>query len=233
MSFLRGGGGRGHGWRQATSRACSPCLQFLPWYTKALILTRKGPIAWPVWLPSDGGLYLGAAEALRCSPQPPSFSPHPFGHYFHVKARPRHTKPVEMHQRHPPRLPLCVLMVRPGGGGWGLEQVRGAAVPSTCSGPQLPACSVSGPFNPGSIACTLPPSAAFVPAGLVPISHSRSTREMWPGQGGGVGLCRVEACRASCFCTQTSTHPIPSHPFPSSRPLCPGLCLITRNIKIS
>lgn len=98
-------------------------------------------------------------------------------------------------------------MVRLGGGGWGLEQVPGAAVPSTCSGPQLPARSVSGPFNPGSIACTLPPSAAFVPAGLVPISHARSTRKTWPGRGGG-----VEAYRASRFCTQTSTHPIPSHP---------------------
>lgn len=63
-------------------------------------------------------------------------------------------------------------MVAPVGGGWRVEQVHGAVVPSTCSGPQLLARIVSGPFNPGSITYTVPPSAAFVPAGLVPISHS-------------------------------------------------------------
>ena len=200
------------GRRQATSRACSPCLQFRPWCTKALILTCKGPTAWPVSsvTAQRRGLYLGAVEALRCSPQPPSSSPFPFRHYFHVKAWPRHTKPVEMHQRHPPRLPLCVLMVRPGGRGLGAGAGARGSGAQHLFRPQLPARSVSGPFNPGSIACTLPPSAAFVPAGLVPISHSRSTREMWLGQGGG-----VEACGASRFCTQTSTHPI--QPAPLSR----------------
>lgn len=46
-----------------------------------------------------------------------------------------------------------------------------AAVPSTCSGPQLLAHGVAGLFNPGGITCTVPPSAAFVPTSLVLISH--------------------------------------------------------------
>lgn len=40
---------------------------------------------------------------------------------------------------------------------------------------QLLAHCMAGPFNPGGIACTVPPSVAFVPAGLVPISHLPGT----------------------------------------------------------
>lgn len=64
------------------------------------------------------------------------------------------------------------MMVALVGGAGRVEQVHRASVPSTCSGLQLLAHSVSGPFNPGSITCTVSPLAAFVPAGLVLISHS-------------------------------------------------------------
>ena len=211
------------GRRQATSRACSPCLQFRPWCTKALILTCKGPTAWPVSsvAAQRRGLYLGAVEALRCSPQPPSSSPFPFRHYFHVKALPRHTKPVEMHQRHPPRLPLCVLMVRPGGGGWGLEQVCGAVVPSTCSGRSCRPAACQAPLIQGVSHVHCPPRRPLSPPAWCPF-HT-------PGAPERCGWARVGGWRPAG--PPASAHRPP--PIPSSRPLCPGSCLITRNIKIT
>ena len=65
------------------------------------------------------------------------------------------------------------------------------------------------------------PLGGLCPAGLVPISHSRSTIKTWLGWGGGIR----EGWRSTASCC--TPH------IPSSLPLCSGLCLIIRNIKIT
>lgn len=62
------------------------------------------------------------------------WAPQLLGHYFNVKAWLRHKKPVEMHQCHPHQLPLCALMVRPGGGAGGWSRCTGQRCPAPVPG---------------------------------------------------------------------------------------------------